>query len=129
MDSRSNATRLRQMGILDMLAALFLIGMGVMFWTTELNAKVGGDGAIILLAQTLIVTGALLVPLGALSIAHASWRTAATAAAAIVCACVVAAGSAAYALFVWASHGAFLAWALVGVVLGLPTLILVRKVR
>lgn len=127
MDTRSNAARLKQMGILDIFAAVILVGMGAMFWTTELAARFGGSETIIQLAQVLVVTGILLVPLGVLSIVDASRRTAGTTRAASICACVVAGGSAAYALFVWASQRTFPAWGLIGVVLGVLTLILVRK--
>lgn len=127
MDTRSNATRLKQMGILDIFAAAILVSMGAMLWTTELNAKIGGSETIMQLAQVLVATGVLLVPLGALAIVNASRRTAATTMAAGACACVVALGSAAWATFVWASRGTFPAWGLIGVILGTLTLVLVRR--
>jgi hypothetical protein len=115
------------MGILDIIAAVALVGMGAMVWATELGAKYGPSESIIQLAQALVATGALLVPLGALSIADASRHTGLTARAAGACACVVALGSAAWALLAWASRGAFMVWGLIGVVLGLVTLALVRS--
>lgn len=127
MDARSNATRLKQMGILDIIAAAVLVGMGAMIWTTELNAVSGSNEMAIQLAQVLVVTGVLFVPMGILSTIDASRRTAATTMAACICACVVTVGSAAYASFVLISQRSFLAWSLIGVVIGIANLILIRK--
>jgi len=127
MDTRSNATRLKQMGILDIIAALVLVGMGAMIWTTALNAVSGSNEMVIQLAQVLVVTGVLFVPMGILSIIDASRRTAATMMAASICACVVTVGSAAYAIFVLINQRSFLVWSLIGVIIGIMNLILIRK--
>lgn len=127
MDNLSNTTRLKRMGILDIIAAVFLVMMGLMLWHTEVNAEYGGSEAIIQGLRFLVVLGVFLLPLGILSIVNASRRTAATRTAASVCAWVVTIGSAAYAIFQWISHVPFAFFGLIGLVLGIPALILLRR--
>jgi|GEM_PF-2685326 len=129
MDTRSAATRLKQMGILDIIAAVILVGMGVLFWSTGLTARVGGESTI-QLAQALIIMGVLLVPLGVLAILHVSRRTAATTMAASIYACAVAVGSVAYTVFIRINQGGALAFVgLFGFVVSMPTLVLIRRLR
>ncbi len=129
MDTRSAATRLKQMGILDIIAAVILAGMGVLFWSTGLTARVGGESTI-QLAQALIIMGVLLVPLGVLAILYVSRRTAAIAMAASIYACAVAVCSVAYTVFTRINQGgAFAFVGLFGFVASIPTLILIRRLR
>ena len=75
MDNLSNTTRLKRMGILDIIAAIFLVIMGAMLLKVEANAKYGASEAIIQALKFLIALGAILIPLGILLIVNASRRT------------------------------------------------------
>lgn len=104
MDNLSNTARLKRMGILDIIAAIFLVIMGAILLNMEVNAKFGGGESIIQALKFLIALGIILIPLGILLIANASRRTSVTRIAGSICAWVVIVGSAAYAIFLWISH-------------------------
>ncbi len=129
MDNLSNTTRLKRMGVLDIIAAIFLIIMGAMLLNVEVNAKYGASEAIIQALQFLIALGVILISLGILLIVNASRRTVVIRTAASICAWVVTVGSAAYALFQWISHVPFAFFGLFGLVLGIPALVLLRRSR
>ena len=115
------------MGILDIIAAIFLVIMGAMLLNVEVNAKYGASEAIIQALQFLIALGVILIPLGILLIVNASRRTAATRTAATIYAWVVTVGSAAYTLFQWISHVPYALFGLIGLVLSIPALVLLRR--
>ena len=77
MNNLSNTSRLKSMGILDIIAAIFLVIMGAMLLNVEVNAKYSASEAIIQALQFLIALGVILIPLGILLIVNASRRTAA----------------------------------------------------
>ncbi len=97
--------------------------------SAEVNAKFGGSEAIIQASKFLIALGVTLIPLGILLIVNASRRTVVTGMAASICAWVLTAGSAAYTLFQWINHVPFAFSGLIGLVLGIPALVLLRRLR
>lgn len=115
------------MGILDIIAAIFLVIMGAMLLNVEVNAKYGASEAIIHALQFLIALGVILIPLGILLIVNASRRTAAARTAASIYAWMVTVGSAAYTLFQWINHVPFAFFGLFGLVLSIPALVLLRR--
>ena len=127
MNNLSNTSRLKSMGILDIIAAIFLVIMGAMLLNVEVNAKYSASEAIIQALQFLIALGVILIPLGILLIVNASRRTAATRTAATIYAWVVTVGSAAYTLFQWISHVPYAFFGLIGLVLSIPALVLLRR--
>ncbi len=127
MNNLSNTSRLKRMGILDIIAAIFLVIMGAMLLNVEVNARYGGSEAIIRALQFLIALGVASLPLGILMIVNASRRTAFSRTAASICAWVVTVGSAVYALFLWISHVPFAFFGLIGLVLGIPSRVLLRR--
>ena len=127
MNNLSNTSRLKRMGILDIIAAIFLVIMGAMLLNVEVNAKYSASEAIIQALQFLIALGVILIPLGILLIVNASRRTAATRTAATIYAWVVTVGSAAYTLFQWISHVPYAFFGLIGLVLSIPALVLLRR--
>ena len=64
MDTLSNTTFLKRMGILDIIAAIFLVIMGALLLNVEFNAEFGGSAAIIQALKFLIALGVILIPLG-----------------------------------------------------------------
>ena len=127
MNNLSNTSRLKSMGILDIIAAIFLVIMGAMLLNVEVNAKYSASEAIIQALQFLIALGVILIPLGILLIVNASRRTAATRTAATIYAWVVTVGSAAYTLFQWISHVPYAFFGLIGLVLSIPALVLLPR--
>ena len=57
MDTLSNTTFLKRMGILDIIAAIFLVIMGALLLNVEFNAEFGGSAAIIQALKFLIALG------------------------------------------------------------------------
>ena len=127
MNNLSNTSRLKRMGILDIIAAIFLVIMGAMLLNVEVNAKYSASEAIIQALQFLIALGVILIPLGILLIVNASRRTAATRTAASIYAWMVTVGSAAYTLFPWINHVPFAFFGLFGLVLSIPALVLLPR--
>ena len=114
------------MGILDIIAAIFLVIMGAMLLNV-VNAKYSASEAIIQALQFLIALGVILIPLGILLIVNASRRTAATRTAASIYAWMVTVGSAVYTLFQWINHVPFAFFGLFGLVLSIPALVLLPR--
>ena len=127
MNNLSNTSRLKRMGILDIIAAIFLVIMGAMLLNVEVNAKYSASEAIIQALQFLIALGVILIPLGILLIVNASRRTAATRTAATIYAWVVTVGSAVFTLFQWINHVPFAFFGLFGLVLSIPALVLLPR--
>lgn len=127
MDNLSNTSRLKRLGILDIVAAVFLVVMGAMLLNMEVNAKYGGGEAIVQALQLLIALGVVLLPLGIFLVVNASRRTAFSRTAACICAWVATVGSAAFLLFRWVSHVPFAFLGLIGLVPGIPALVLLRR--
>ena len=127
MNNLSNTSRLKRMGILDIIAAIFLVIMGAMLLNVEVNAKYSASEAIIEALQFLIALGVILIPLGILLIVNASRRTAATRTAASIYAWMVTVGSAVYTLFQWINHVPFAFFGLFGLVLSIPALVLLPR--
>ena len=127
MDTLSNTTFLKRMGILDIIAAIFLVIMGALLLNVEFNAEFGGSAAIIQALKFLIALGVILIPLGILLIVNVSRRTGVIRMVAIIYAWVVTVGSAVFTLFQWIKHVPFAFFGLFGLVLGIPSLALLRR--
>lgn len=127
MNNLSNTSRLKRMGILDIIAAIFLVIMGAMLLNVEVNAKYSASEAIIQALQFLIALGVILIPLGILLIVNVSRRTGVIRMVAIIYAWVVTVGSAVFTLFQWINHVPFAFFGLFGLVLGIPSLALLRR--
>ena len=127
MNNLSNTSRLKRMGILDIIAAIFLVIMGAMLLKVEANAKYGASEAIIQALKFLIALGVILIPLGILLIVNVSRRTGVIRMVAIIYAWVVTVGSAVFTLFQWINHVPFAFFGLFGLVLGIPSLALLRR--
>ena len=127
MDTLSNTTFLKRMGILDIIAAIFLVIMGALLLNVEFNAEFGGSAAIIQALKFLIALGVILIPLGILLIVNVSRRTGVIRMVAIIYAWVVTVGSAVFTLFQWINHVPFAFFGLFGLVLSIPALVLLPR--
>ena len=127
MDNLSNTTGRKRMGIFDIIAAILLVIMGAMLLNVDVNAKHGASEVILQALKFLIALGVILIPLGILLIVNVSRRTGVIRMVAIIYAWVVTVGSAVFTLFQWINHVPFAFFGLFGLVLGIPSLALLRR--